>query len=109
MCDYDDVPGVWDRKTPRARVKHRCCACDEDIRPGERYVSVGCLYDGAWSRLKYCLRCDLLATQLSIYLGEPVEATLHCDNDPLSPGEAPHLDALAFLSRDEVQALGEGS
>ena len=111
MCDASgESSDIWNRTQRKARKMHKCCACPMVIRPSEFYVIVSSLYDGHWSTLKYCLRCDALVSGLARHTGEVVDAFLDCDADPLTPGEAPHLDRLAFMTRSEIQSeLGKGA
>lgn len=98
-----DGPNKVDRMTFRkARLEHKCCACDETIRVGHRYVVTAAFYE-RWATWKQCLRCY----ELYDYLVD-----LHRDDDRYFPqpeldcghdwrdvtGEDPpeHLAALAF-------------
>ena len=59
MCDgdYDDHVTELERGWRKARKEHRCFACRETIRAGDRYHVIAQVYDGGLSRVKHCARC----------------------------------------------------
>ncbi len=105
MCsdDYDDVATVAAHEWRRARKAHDCCACDEGIRPGERYHYTSQLFDGSWQSWKHCARCYAICTALWADGAGAIELELNCGevwDDP-----PPEVARLAFLTRAEAQAL----
>lgn len=113
MCDEADYSyDVLREQQRRARKEHVCCACSETIRRGDVYQ-----YSYAYSRAyndhpeqyKHCLRCaKMLREILDARRGEDVAVAwqLDCGEDWKDTiGELPeHVAALAFLTRDEIQA-----
>ena len=63
--DYDDVAVIWTETHPVAHKQHKCCECRGVIQPGERYVVVRSLYDGAWSTSKVCWTCNAIRQDLA--------------------------------------------
>lgn len=58
MCDlvtdlWVSLSVVW----PRARKEHRCNACRETIKPGDRYRREGYVFDGYKGTNIHCRRC----------------------------------------------------
>ena len=62
-CD-DGPAGVYRELERKANKDHRCSACCQGILKGHRYFSIGILFDGSWSSLKRCLRCQALHIHL---------------------------------------------
>lgn len=53
------------RETPRtARKAHRCCECMAIIDPGERYVSIGVVWEGTAETFKLCAFCHAMFGQI---------------------------------------------
>lgn len=103
MCCDTETPDLYQERRPRSRRDRRCCACTESIRINDRYVRISGKWDGRFMAFTQCLRCNEMLQCLSSLIGEPVDITLGCDADPLQPGEAPTLEYLAFVTRDEMQ------
>lgn len=67
MCD-SDPPTVYSETTRTARKAHRCCEHHHDrtIRPGDRYVAIKGLWDGAWSNYRRCMRCHRVCAAMHL-------------------------------------------
>lgn len=66
MSGYDsEDPGAYCEQIRRARVAHRCCACVDWIRAGDRYTYISGVWDGRGSSHKRCLRCSTISDHLS--------------------------------------------
>lgn len=53
------------RETPRtARKRHTCCECMAAIDPGERYASIGVVWEGTAETFKLCAFCHALFGQI---------------------------------------------
>ncbi len=108
MCDdyCDEQADVSDRLVRRARKEHRCYACRETIRRGDKYRETSQLWDGSWSRFRHCLRCWAICEALWAKTdGGFIEYGLDCgekwvDNFGEQP---PEVAALAFMSPDDAQ------
>ena len=50
---------VYTARTPRARKKHKCCECGDDIQPGDLYENFRGMFPehDSWSQYKTCARC----------------------------------------------------
>ncbi len=109
MCDrFADGPSAWSEKWRVARAEHKCCACHETIRPGDRYHFVSGIWDGSPDSFKHCARCWHLLLLLEERT-EGVALRLNCgelwrDNFGAET-EPAHL---AFLTPEEGQALAGG-
>lgn len=60
-----DYAEFYEAKIIKARKQHKCCECDLDIKPGQRYEVVSGLFDGEFFRQKTCLICCELRTAFS--------------------------------------------
>ena len=60
MCFYNDdgYSDIWNETVQKARKEHHCSDCNDPILPGETYQRIGSLFDGRWSTLKVCRRCE---------------------------------------------------
>ena len=107
MCDTpDDVSDVWTEERRRARREHRCYACDETIRVGDVHRYTSSLYDGTWDSWRHCLRCAAMIEALhDRNPGIAVALDLNCGE--IWDDAPPEIAALAFLTREEIQALGK--
>ena len=104
MCDdYDDEPTLSRFSTRRARKPHVCGACRETIRRGDNYRRTGVLFDGAWTEFRHCMRCWTMAEMLQKLTRGSVQMDLDCGE--VLPHPTDEQAALAFLTRDEAQAL----
>lgn len=104
MCDpCDEYAELWEERHQRARVPHRCSACRETIRPGDRYRRIESLFDGDWSTVKQCARCMAVYDALAAEFGtSEIDPKLNCGE--VAPEGSP-LHEMAFVTPDEAQAL----
>lgn len=106
MC-YDDYEAVdLQSRWQTARKEHRCFACHETIRPGDRYHLVVQKYD-TLDHFKHCARCWSIVTELLAAGAYSVQWDLNCGT-PYEEAFGPMSDEvtrLAFLTKDEAQAL----
>jgi hypothetical protein len=65
MSDFYNAP-----ETRKARRKHRCSYCGEEIPAGTEYVYQTGVYDGAWYTSKMHPECfaDMCETDCSAYM-----------------------------------------
>jgi hypothetical protein len=114
VCDYGESPTAWTECWRRARREHRCCACGETIRPGDRYHYLSGIWSGRPDRYKHCARCwhllKLLEDQTTAAadFGEGISLTMDCGELWRDNFDAPEPSELAFLTADEAQALAGG-
>lgn len=111
MCDdWSDGPSAWSERYRVARKEHHCCACRETIRVGDRYHYASGVWDGSGGSFKHCLRCWAMLEALEGKI-EGAVLTLDCGEDwTKTIGELPEdVAALAFMTRDEMQARQGGS
>jgi hypothetical protein len=100
-----------DSRVTHARKTHHCEACDDGIKPGDKYVRTVCLADGGDSNFehyKHCLRCwSVLRHVRTARPEDSIAWALDCGEDWRDTiGEIPaDLLALAFMTRAEVQRL----
>jgi hypothetical protein len=105
----DETYEVYNEVSRTARKGHICDACDEPIRPGDRYCSVHVVFDHNAETIKRCLRCQEIHNHLrDLGGGEtwPAER-LDCGEDYREHwGREPpaEIAALAFATADEMQA-----
>lgn len=55
--DSYDHADVYVAEMVKARKAHKCCECEDPIKPGDRYEYVRGLWDGYWSTFKTCQTC----------------------------------------------------
>ena len=85
MCDSEcDRPDAYSERVRKARKDHRCCACRETIRKGDRYFYTSGIWDGRPESYKHCIRCMEMLRWLEALADDP-------------PAE------LAFMTPDEMQ------
>lgn len=108
MCDYAVPPDdeTWER-WQKARKEHKCCACRETIRKGDRYHVTSGTWDHDFSSHEQCARCrrvwEILQYDMNI---ECVPFSLDCGET--YEGDNKELIALSFMTPDEAQQqLGE--
>ncbi len=98
MCDLDDENGptaskeVWQN----ARKPHKCHACKETIRVGDRYHVLSGIWDGTPRSFKHCARCWTMLEELP----EGAQLDLNCGQIWESPPD--HIAALAFALPGEI-------
>lgn len=111
MCDIFDCdrPSAYREVWRRARKEHRCEACYEPIRPGERYNYVSGVWDGEASAFKRCARCAFTFKRLVDLapVGDVVALDLDCGE--VYEGDDQELLALAFMTPTEAQERLERS
>lgn len=110
-CDgYNDVQSS---RIVRARKEHKCCACHETIRTGDKYEYFFLVYEKEPDWFKRCLRCKAIYDELVSralqrgYYDEWVDFSLNCGHswEDVQPDPVPdHVARLAFLTPDEIQA-----
>lgn len=62
MCG-DAEPLKLARETwPVARKQHKCCECNSDIDPGEKYQCITGLFEDKFETYKTCLICANIRT-----------------------------------------------
>ncbi len=110
---FDGEPAAVFRETMRkARKAHKCSACGEAIRVGDRYCETFMVHDGDTTTVRRCARCELIYRHLEEKMrdsrDEVPDLELKCGHeyqerwDELPP---PEIAALAFVSPDDAQAL----
>lgn len=102
--EYD----VYVERTRKAIKVHRCDACREIIRRGDRYTSIAIVDEGVPERIKRCARCQKIHEHLrDLGYGETwPDERLDCGEEYASHwGEEPPeaIQALAFATADEAQ------
>lgn len=111
-CEADFSYDVLREHHRRARKEHTCCACQETIRIGDVYrytFAYARNYTDKPDQYKHCLRCAKMSDEI-LAASEPGTAIaweLDCGEDWRDAiGDLPdHVAALAFMTRDEQQAL----
>ena len=107
MCDGQAETGsAYAEEWRTARKEHRCCACRETIRAGDRYHHVWGVWDGEVDTFKHCARCWRIFQALVERMdGDPVDLMLDCGTKwEENFGELPaDVAALAFMTREEAQ------
>lgn len=104
MCgEPDEYAEVWNSRVRKARKAHKCCACGEKIRAGDRYWYTSGVFDGTGFDYKHCVRCWTVIDMLDTLTGEP--ADIHLDCGTTYEGDNEELIALAFMTPDEGQAF----
>lgn len=88
--DYDIAsPEFSSSRIVKARQKHRCCECHENISVGKKYEYVSGCWEGEFSTFKTCLRCVALRDKHcsgGFIYGGLFEQLRECMNwDPLTP------------------------
>ena len=61
--NYDEAD-VFHSKIVKARKKHTCCECKEDIKPGELYEYVSGCWEGYWNHYKTCKICVRIRSEI---------------------------------------------
>ncbi len=107
---FDGPCDVWDEDVRRARKERRCSACHETIKRGDLYHSTRSLYDGSWTTIARCARCEAMYRFLGSVqgTGDVCDERLDCGHEWQDnfDGEPPLVvQALAFLTPAEAQLL----
>lgn len=107
MCDNLDQPNFHDERWVKARKPHRCYACSEEIRPGDRYRLLVGKWEGEFEQFRHCARCDAISRALYDAGAEEVAIDLDCgETYEENFGPLPDaIAALAFMTPDEGQML----
>lgn len=102
MCDLDEEngPSASSEAWRNARKSHRCHACHETIRAGDRYHVLSGIWDGSAHTFKHCARCWTMLEELP----DGAQLDLNCGEIWENPPE--HVAALAFALPGEI---GESS
>lgn len=106
--DEEGEPESVHRETwPRARREHKCCACGETIRCGDRHKRTFVVFEGDAETYRHCLRCAAIYRALCRTTGEDeyIEYRLNCGHTwEETRGECPpEIARLAFMTPDEMQ------
>lgn len=111
---YDAEPAtIWQETRVRANKEHQCSACEGPIPGGHIYVLHKIFFDGRWSTVKRCLRCDFLYHTLNDKLlaasdgDAAADVRLNCGHtyeEQWNEPPPPELARLAFMTPDEMQA-----
>ena len=108
----DGSADVYQKISRTARRRHTCCACREEIRPGDSYTLSTIIYDHNVDTYKRCLRCEMIHAHLcemrqGTYFDDlwPSES-LDCGEsyeDVFETSAPEHIQALAFaLPSDDL-------
>jgi hypothetical protein len=62
--EISDTYEVYNEKGVVARKEQKCSACDEAIRPGDRYTKVFIVFEREVESLKRCARCQKIHEHL---------------------------------------------
>ena len=110
MCgewgDESDLNNLQVTTNVKARKRHECYACDEPILPGDRYKRTFQVYDHNPAHFHHCLRCWAILDWLWHVTEGYVQWDLNCGEVAEDP--PPHIAALAFMTRQELQELDRG-
>ncbi len=61
MCFYyDGYNEFQSSRVHKARKQHRCVECNDPIMPGEKYIYFVAKFEGDFSAVKCCRRCEYL-------------------------------------------------
>lgn len=112
-CD-GEYPEVSNAEIRRARLPHKCCACQEEIRPGDWHHYTFYIFEGIANEDRRCLRCEAIYRVLLEKLrGDPeCEAPApyldcgHTWQQRYGEEPPPEVARLAFMTADEIQAEG---
>ena len=114
MSQYaDEQCSITHTARHAAKTPHKCTACQEGIQPGNIYHRDAFLYDGTWSVVRRCLRCEAIYKHLCVRRendrtadrSEFVDPALDCGHtyrERWNGDPPPHIAALAFALSGEV-------
>ena len=80
-ADIDDGPSFFNETFPRARKVHKCCECNGDIKPGEKYHKASGKWGDRLNTYKTCMPCHNIREhycQYGYYFGELEEQISEC-------------------------------
>ena len=55
--DVDETYDVSRTVVRVARKEHKCCECEQPIKPGQKYEYVSGCYEGKWDVWRTCIPC----------------------------------------------------
>lgn len=97
-CDDGSTIGFHKREDRKARKRHTCCECGDQIKPGDKYEYVSGVWEGDWGVYKTCATCREIRKALFChgwYYGR-----LYCDvREYLHDGGEIGCDCLAAMSK----------
>ena len=105
MCDSDDYATPIVSAWRKARKEHRCFACREAIRAGDRYHYTAESSEG-FAQFKHCARCWAMLGAILEAGAESAQYDLHCGTSWQEAFDAePPEDVarLAFMTPEEAQ------
>ena len=113
-CEVDGYNAVESRTMPRARKEHRCCACRETVRRGDRYSRTFVVYEGEPETYIHCLRCSAIFDAIAArhhdaetdYWERAIAWRLDCGHDwdeVFEESPPAEVARLAFMTADEAQ------
>lgn len=81
MSQYGDGDScsVFEESWRTAKKDHKCSACREVIRPGQRYHYTFSVFDGDSDVNKRCERCQIIFAHLSARIRKEGDAEEFCD------------------------------
>ena len=81
MSGHDfDGPEAYRETVRKARKEHRCYACGETIRRGDRYRYTSGVWDGRGESFRHCLQCAAILSHLTDMGAEPL-LNLNCGHE----------------------------
>jgi len=108
----DDYCDVYENRVQTARKDHKCSACRETIRKGDKYNYHFQVFEREAATVKRCARCQLIFQHLEGLLSggcdEGVDQKLNCGHsysEVHGVEPPPEIAALAFALPGEVQGL----
>jgi hypothetical protein len=60
MCDYDNAPQAYQETCRKARKRHYCYECRNEIAAGTHYWVASGVWDGSGASYKLCAVCKAL-------------------------------------------------
>jgi len=107
--DHDSGPDCFRETNPIARKSHRCCECDREIAPGEKYERVDGIWEGYPRSYKTCIDCASVRNSLfcSYIYTEMWEALGESFNSCPELPSSKCMSELTTAARDKVCDLLE--
>ena len=106
MCDSDDYNEPIVIEWRKARKEHKCVACGETIRAGDRYHFVS-QKDDTFGTFKHCARCWTLGEAILEAGADSWQYDLNCGvswQEAFGQEPPDEVARLAFMTREEAQA-----
>lgn len=99
---------VYDRQIRRSRKRRQCCACEETISIGHRYVHIYAVGEEGVETYDRCLRCDAIFQAVSAKAdrSEAIADRLDCGHtweERFENPPPPEIARLAFILPEEAQ------